>query len=437
MQDSTTKKLNFSTLGRKKIYGSFSGGDITSDGGLIMLRELDRELGLSKAIAKCIKDDRNQSYVEHKAKDLIRQRLFALAGGYEDLNDHDQLRKDINFQTVVSREATLASSSTLSSFESSVTREDCVGLSKLLVEQFIKSHKVAPTELVLDFDPTDFTLYGNQEDSHYHGYYQDFCYLPLYVYCNDQILAAYLRPSNIDGAKHGGAILKLLVTRLRQVWPNVRIRFRCDGAFARRHILSWCECNNVEYLVGLSRNSRIEKALSNQLKLAETEYKNTNTKQKLFTELSYQAGTWHKARRVVAKVEHNRHGSNLRLVVTNMDNSAQDLYENNYCLRGNMENYIKQQKLDLRADRVSAHEFIANQFRVLLSAFAYVLLNHLRVKYLKGTKLAKAYCATIRNSLLKIGAIEISNTRSVKYLFSSSFAHQELFINVVEKLEVG
>ena len=437
MPNCTTSLMNFSPLGRKKITASFTGGSITSDGGLLLLREIDKELGLTHSIAKCIKDKRNQSYVDHKAKDIIRQRVYALAAGYEDLNDHDILRKDISFQTMVSRDSELASSATLSRFENMVTHNDCVALSKLLVEEFIASFKVAPRELILDFDPTDFTLYGNQEDSHYHGYYQDFCYLPLYVYCGEQVLAAYLRPSNIDGSKHGGALLKLLVKRLRQAWPNVLIRFRCDGAFARRHILSWCERNNIEYLVGLSRNSRIEKSLREQLEYAQKEYETTHSKQKLFTELSYQAGTWHKARRVVAKVEYNHHGSNLRLVVTNMNNSSQDLYENNYCLRGNMENYIKQQKLDLRADRVSAHTFVANQFRVLLVAFAYILINKLRDKYLKGTALAKAYCGTIRNKLLKIGAIVIKNTRKIKFLFSDSFVNQDLFTVIAKKIEAG
>lgn len=437
MPNCTTSSMSFSPLGRKKITASFTGCSITSDGGLLLLREIDKELGLTHSIASCIKDERNQSYVDHKVKDIIRQRVYALAAGYEDLNDHDILRKDISFQTMVSRDAELASSSTLSRFENMVTHNDCVALSKLLVEEFIASFKVLPRELILDFDPTDFTLYGNQEDSHYHGYYQDFCYLPLYVYCGSQVLAAYLRPSNIDGSKHGGALLRLLVKRLRQAWPNVLIRFRCDGAFARRHILSWCERNNIEYLVGLSRNSRIEKALSEQLQYAQTEYETTDKKQKLFTELSYQAGTWRNARRVVAKIEHNHHGSNLRLVVTNMNNSAQDLYENNYCLRGNMENYIKQQKLDLRADRVSAHTFVANQFRVLLVAFAYILINKLRDKYLKGTALAKAYCGTIRNKLLKIGAVVIKNTRKIKFLFSDSFVNQDLFTVVAKKIETG
>jgi len=429
--------MQFSKLGSKKVTASFTGGSITSDGGLLLLREIDKELGLTNSMAKCIKDTRHQSYVEHTAKELISQRIYALASGYEDLNDHDVLRKDISFQTMINRDADLASSATLSRFENMITRNDCVALSKLLVEEFISSFKTAPKELVLDFDPTDFTLYGNQESAHYHGYYQDFCYLPLYVYCGEQILAAYLRPSNIDGPSHGGALLKLMASRLRQAWPNVVLRFRCDGAFARRHILSWCERNNIEYLVGLSRNSRIEKILSEQQKYAENEYKNTKIKQKLFTEFSYQAGTWRNARRVVAKVEHNQHGGNLRLIVTNMSNYAQELYEDNYCLRGNMENQIKQQKLDLRADRVSAHTFIANQFRVLLVAFAYVLINKLRTKYLQGTDLATAYCKTIRDKLFKIGAIVIKNSRRVKFLFSSHFVNQYLFTSIAKKMEVG
>lgn len=437
MPNCTTSSMNFSSIGRKKVTASFTGGNITSDGGLVLLREIDKQLGLTNKISNLIADNRNVSYVKHTALQIIRQRVFAIAAGYEDLNDHDELRKDAGLQTIVSKESTLASSSTLCRFENSIHRADCVALSGLLVEEFISSHKSPPTELVLDFDPTDFTLYGDQEHNHYHGYYRDFCYLPLYVYCNNHLLTAYLRPSNIDSAKHGGAILKLLVDKFRSVWANIKIVFRCDGAFARRHILSWCEKSNVEYLVGLSKNIRIEKILNTELAQVKAAYELSGQKQKKFAAFNYQAGTWRNSRRVVAKIEYNHHGSNLRCVVTNMTMPAKELYENNYCLRGNMENYIKQQKLDLRADRVSCHEFIANQFRVLLVGFAYLLIDRLRETHLAGSELANAYCGTIRNALFKIGAIVIRNTRSIKFLFSECFVNQDLFQKITMLFESG
>ncbi len=437
MTNCTINKISFSSLGRKKISGSFTGGSITSDGGLLLLREIDKQQQLTNKMAKLIIDKRDQSYVTHPVIQMLRQRIFGLAAGYEDLNDHDTLRKDSAFQTVVSKEQELAGSSTLSRFENSIDRQDCVRLSHLLVEQFITSYKIPPKELTLDFDPTDFTLHGNQENAHYHGYYQNYCYLPLYVFCNHQLLVAYLRPSNIDGSKHGGAILKLLVKKLRESWPEVKIVFRCDGAFARRHILSWCEHNGIEYLVGLSKNNRIINLAKPTLETAQQLYDATKEKQKLYTEFTYQAGTWHKSRRVIAKVEHNRLGYNLRLVVTNKKEVPQQIYENNYCLRGDMENDIKQQKLDLRADRVSGHEFMVNQFRMLLSGFAYVLFHKLTQTHLKNTKFANSYCKTIRLKLFKIGAIIIKNTRSIKFLFSSTFVEQKLFTQIVLNIESG
>lgn len=434
MTNCNTKQINFSSLGNKKISGSFTGGSITSDGGLLLLREVDKKLQLTSKMAKLITEKRDKSYIEHQALQLLRQRVFALAAGYEDLNDHNTLRKDITFQTVVSKDDELAGDSTLSRFENSINRDDCIRLSNLLVEQFIASFKTSPTELTLDFDPTDFVLHGNQDKAHYHGYYKNYCYLPLYVFCNHQLLVAYLRPSDIDGAKHGGAILKLLVNKLRAVWPEVKITFRCDGAFARKHILNWCENNNVEYLVGLSQNNRIIQLAKPTLDIASQLYNQTLVKQKLFTEFNYQAGTWSKARRVVAKVEHNRYGHNLRLVVTNKTAIAQEIYELDYCLRGDMENDIKQQKLDLRSDRSSSHKFMANQFRMLLSGFAYILFNYLKSSYLKNTKLANSYCSSIRLKLLKIGAIIIKNTRSIKLLFSNTFVNQDLFIQIISKI---
>ena len=348
------------------------------------------------------------------------------------------LRLDPAFQTIVGREEALAGGSTLSRFENMVTREDCLKMSIGLVEHFVCQQEGTPEELILDFDPTDYRLYGNQEGKHYHGYYGDYCYLPLYVFCGEHLLVSYLRPSDIDGALHAGAILKLLVKRFRQVWPNVRVIFRGDGAFARKHILHWCENNNVGYITGIAQNKRLLKLVEPTLKLAKTNFEATQTKQKEFTSFEYAAKGWNNKRKIAAKIEYNSHGSNIRCVITNFTaQDAQIIYDDHYCPRGDMENQIKQQKLDLFASRVSCQKFMANQFRVLLSAYAHVLLASLRRIGLMGTKFASSYYATMRNKLLKIGAVIIKNTRRIQFLFSGHYTEQDLFQKVVEKLVPG
>lgn len=426
--------MNFSPLGRKKVTGSFTGGSITNDGGLLLLREIDKKCKITSNIGRLISDKRNPYYITHTLNSMLRQRIYAIAANYEDINDHDYLRHDVAFQSIINKNKELASSPTLSRLENMVSRADCVRMSINLVEHFISSHKTAPQELVLDFDPTDYKLYGHQEKRNYHGYYGDYCYLPLYVFCGEHLLVSYLRPSDIDGALHAGAILKLLVKRFRQVWPEVKILFRGDCAFARRHLFHFCEHNNVDYVTGISQNKRIEKLATPTLNSALAEFKKTNLNQRAFTEFSYAAQSWNNNRRIVAKIEQNIKGSNLRCVITNLKHEAQIIYDNYYCPRGDMENYIKQQKLDLNAGRVSCPKFIANQFRVLLSSYAYVLLSELRRTLLAGTKFENVYCSTLRNNLLKIGAIVIRNTRRVKFLFSSHYTQQELFKSMISKL---
>ena len=438
MTNCTSKPFTFSRLNSKKVEASFSGGTITSDGGLLLVREVDKKFGITKRLSKLLSDRRNSDYITHTYCDMLRQRIYGLAAGYEDVTDHDKLRLDPAFQTMVSREEDLASASTLSRFENSVTRDDCLRMSLGLVEHFIGQHKTVPNELILDFDPTDYLLYGDQESKHYHGYYSDYCYLPLYVFCGEHLLVSYLRPSDIDGALHAGAILKLLVKRFRQVWPNVRIQFRADSGFTRRPILHWCEHNSVDYVVGMAQNKRILKLVEPTLQRAKSTFEQTETKQKEFISFEYAAESWNYQRRIVTKVEYNSHGSNIRCVVTNLSEpTAESIYNEHYCLRGDMENQIKQQKLDLFASRVSCQRFMANQFRVLLSAYAHVLLASLRQVGLGGTKLANSYYATMRNKLFKIGAIVIKNTRRIQFLFSAHYTEQELFEGIVQKLVPG
>ena len=428
MTDCASDHIAFSPLNRRKLHGDFNGGCVTSNAGALLLRETDLSCELVKNLASCIHDERKQSFVDHSVEDLLRQRVYGLALGYEDVNDHDELRRDMAFQTAINRETTLAGHSTLSRFENSVTRSDCVRMQEKMVEHFIQKHTAPPKELILDFDPTDAKLYGAQQQKYYHGYYGDYCYLPLHVFCGDNLLVSYLRPCNIDGSKHAGAILKLLVKRFKSVWPKVNIIFRGDGAFARKHILHWCENNNVTYITGMSSNSILKKEAAALCSQAEQQYNETEVKQRLFGEIQYSAQSWSCKRRIIYKSEHHEHGSNLRFIVTNIScENPQDVYDKKYCLRGEMENKIKQQKLDLASGRMSCHYFIANQFRILLSGVAYILINDLRQKALVGTKLARAYCQTIRLKLFKIGAVVIKNTRRIQYYFSEHHPHQALF----------
>jgi len=429
------KVMHFSPLNRKKIQAQFSGGAITSDGGLILLREVDKKLGLIKKAAKSLTDKRHQSYVQHSTYDLLKQRILAIAAGYEDLNDHDHLCHDIAFQTTVGREVKLASASTLCRFENAVTREDMVNMSKVLVEHFIQSFKKPPKEIILDFDATDYFTFGEQEHHHYHGHYRHDCFLPLYVFCGDHLLSALLQPSTVSGAHHAGALLKLLVKRLRQAWPDVKIIYRGDADFGRQYrVVSWCELYGVDYVLGFRTNHRLKKLTEDIALHVKLQYQYSQEKQRLFTDFGYKAGTWKRERRLIVKAEHNRKGDNLRFVITSLAGDAQKVYDEMYCARGNMENCIKQQQTDMFADRVSCHDFLANQFRLLLSGIAYTLFIELKKTYLPDSKLGRSYCKTLRIKLIKVGAVVIKNTRRIQFLLSSYCPYQDEFIRIAEKL---
>jgi hypothetical protein len=416
------------------VEANFKGGEISSDGGALLLRQVDRRLKLTAAVARALDDPRRQASCEHDLISLVRQRLYALALGYEDLNDHERLRIDLLLQTAVERDQPLASASTLCRFENRAEREAAKHLHAVMVDQFIASFKRAPKKLILDFDATDDAVHGKQEGRFFHGYYDHYCFLPLYVFCGDQLLVSYLRPSKIDGAKHAWAILALLVKRLRKTFPAVRIIFRGDSGFCRWRMLAWCERHNVGYIVGIAKNNRLNRLAGALIKAAENAYRESGTKQRLFTDITYGADTWDRPRRVIVKAEHSAKGANPRYVVTNLNGQAQALYEKVYCARGDMENRIKEQQLDLFADRTSCSAWWANQFRLLLSSLAYSLLEAMRRLALKGTELARAQAGTIRLKLLKIGAVIVRNTRRVRILLSSAYPHQALFLKVAARL---
>jgi hypothetical protein len=426
--------FQFPSFDRRKIEASFTGGDVSSDGGVLLLRQADRRLGLVAALDRALPDPRNPHFIVHRQVDLLRQRVYGLALGYEDLNDHATLRRDPAWQTALERDEELASSPTLCRLENRVQRQAAFAFHRVLVEKFIASFGAAPAELILDFDATDDRVHGKQEGRAFHGYYGDWCFLPLYVFCGEQLLVSYLRPSNIDAARHSWAILKLLAQRLRQAWPGVKIIFRGDSGFCRWKMLRWCERHGVSYIVGLAKNARLQAMLQPQMEQAEAQHQSTKEKVRLFTDLEYAAGTWDVPRRVLAKAEHTAQGSNPRFVVTNLEGDAQVLYDEVYCARGEMENRIKEQQLGLFADRTSCHHWWANQFRLLLSSCAYVLVEAIRRLGLHGTELARAQVATIRLQLLKIGTVILRNTRRIRLLFSSAYPRQELFRRVCQRL---
>ncbi len=427
MPNCTTPELDFPSFDRRKIEASFSGGDVTSDGGLLLLREADRRLGLVQALNAVLPDPRDPAQITHRQVDLLRQRIYGLAQGYEDLNDHDTLRRDLAWQTALERSDELASDSTLCRLEQRVDRKAALAFHKVLLDQFIASFKEAPTELILDFDATDDRVHGQQEGRHFHGYYGHYCFLPLYVFCGEQLLVSYLRPSNIDGARHAWAILKLLTLRLREAWPEVRLILRADSGFCRWKMLHWCDWAGVDYLVGLAKNPRLEALGAALMTQAQQAFAATGKKQRLFGWVEYGAATWDRKRQVIAKAEHGDQGKNPRFVVTSLEGDARQLYDEVYCARGEMENRIKEQQLGLFSDRTSCHHWWANQFRVLLSAAAYVLVETIRRVGLHGTELARAQVGTIRLKLLKIGAVILRNTRRIRLLLSSAYPYQEIF----------
>lgn len=438
MTDCNTQSLLFSSLSSRKIQADFNGGSLTSDGGALLLREVDKRIGLIDCINQCIPDPRNQFFIAYQQKMMLAQRIFGIALGYEDLNDHQDLRQDPLFQLISERgikdDMPLASPPTLCRLENRVDHKTLAEIAKVFVERFIASYTKTPDELILDFDPTDDPVHGNQQKRFFHGYYDHYCFLPLYVFCGPQLLVAYLRPADIEPAMHSRAIVKLLVKRIRQQWPNVKIIFRGDSGFCRWRLMRWCDKHDVGYIIGLARNAVLTRLAEQFTSVSKTQFEQTQRKQRIFGEFMYAADTWDKQRRVIVKAEHLRQGENTRFVVTNLAGDTQELYDNLYCQRGEMENRIKEQQLGLFADRTSCHDFVANQFRVLLSAAAYILIETLRREALVDTELANAQVDTIRNKILKIGARVVCSVRRIVLHLAGGYPLKELFACILARL---
>lgn len=435
MTNCSRETFEFPPLGGRKIEAGFDGGEVSSDGGLLLLRDVDRRLGLLNDVARRLEDPRDQLRIQHSLVSLLKQRVYALALGYEDLNGHHSLRHDTLMRTALGRDEELASSPTLCRLENwAHHRQSAVAIHQAIVDTFIASFTQAPKQLILDFDATDDHVHGPQENRFFHGYYDHYCFLPLFVFCGQQLLAAYLRPSKNDGARQAWAILSLLVKRFRQVWPDVHIIFRGDGGFCRHRMLSWCEHNRVSYCVGLPKNPRLNKRGEEYLAEMAVDYHRYGEKQRDFMSFQYAAETWDRWRQVIARLEYGPQGADQRYIVTNLLGAPRQLYENLYCQRGNMENNIKSVPLDLFSGRTSGHYFIANQFRLLMSALGYILLERMRAPALAGTELANGTLGTIRLKLLKIGAVVLRNTRRIKIFFSSAYPLQDLFKQTVKRL---
>lgn len=435
MTECTGQRELFGKVGRARIEATFEGGDISSDaGGALLLRQAERRFGLLAAAARCLPDHRNPHLIQHTRRAQLTQRVFGIALGYEDLNDHDTLRADRALQMALGQRREASSSPTLCRFENAMGRPEAVALHQVLVDHFIAGHQQAPDELVLDLDATDDAVHGRQEGRFFHGYYDQYCFLPLYVFAGEALLVAYLRPANVDGAHHAAAIVKRLVTRLRQAWPQVKLTIRADSGFCRRRLLGWCERNDVQYVIGLAKNKRLNRLSAGPMAATRARFEATGDKQRGFAEFAYAAGTWPRERRVIVRCEHGAQGANPRYIVTNRDDEAAHLYDALYCQRGEMENRIKEQQLGLFADRTSCSRWWPNPFRLLQASLAYALMQGIRRVGLAGTELARAQCTTIRLKLFKIGATLIGSVRRLRVLLSSACPYRELWLTAAERL---
>ena len=457
-------QLEFHALGRREVVGKFDGGNITSDAGGLLLRETEKRTGIIAGFAKCFEDLRKPEMIEHTVTELVGQRIYGLALGYEDLNDHDDLRCDPLFAVLVGKEdpegekrvrsqdrgKAAAGKSTLNRLELTPGEPTAAELrykkiiinseqlDRLFVNVFLQAHAEAPEEIVLDVDATDDPLHGNQEGRFFHGYYMNYCYLPLYIFCGEFLLCARLRPSNIDASEGTVEELERIVEQIRHTWPEVKIVVRADSGFCRDNIMTWCEVNGIDYVLGFAKNERLKAMIADELHQAQQQYEETKVASRVFKDLRYQTReSWTRERRVVAKAEHLDKGSNPRFIVSSIEPERMDartLYEELYCERGDMENRIKEQQLWLFADRTSAGKMRANQIRLYFSSAAYLLMQALRRLGLQGTQMAAAQCNTIRLKLLKVGAQVKVTVRKVWISLAGGYPYADLFYQVFRNL---
>ena len=466
MTECKPKTIEFHPLGSREVAGHFDGGEITSDAGGLLLREVEQRTGILKKFAICFVDYRNPVAIEHPVQDLVAQRVYGLCLGYEDLNDHDQLRADPLLAVMVGktdpkgenrrdnrdRGKALAGKSTLNRLERTPadagagnryqkTVMQPEAIDRLFVDHFLDAHERPPIQIVLDLDATDDPVYGHQEGRFFHGYYDCYCYLPLYIFCGEFLLSAQLRSAGIDAAKGALADLKRVVKQIRSRWRRVPILVRGDSGFCRDAIMSWCEGEGIDYVFGLAKNPRLLKEIKAELKAAEEESTKTKEAARIYKNFRYQTleKTWSRTRRVIGKAEYvHKKGDNPRFVVTSLPQKwfpAPVVYEAMYCQRGEMENRIKEQQLGLFADRTSTSTMHANQLRLYFSSIAYLMMHDLRRLALKGTDLERAQCTTIPLKLLKIGAQIHVSVRRVWIRMAASYPYKEAYQQAFSNLQ--
>lgn len=444
MTECTQSQFEFEAHFSRRVVAEFSGERLTTEGGSLLLRAADRKIGLLRRVAHCFSDGRDPQRIEHELSEMLAQRIYGLALGYEDLNDHEQLRHDPLLGMLAGRSdlgAPLAGKSTLNRLERTPSGSPLgeryhkisyspEALDALLVDLFLQAHRRAPREIVLDLDATDTPLHGRQEGRFFHGYYGHYCYLPLYVFCGDHLLCARLRPSNIDASAGTLEEVQRIVRQIRARWPKTRILLRADSGFCREELLAWCETSDVHYVFGFARNRRLRGIIGRAMHQARQEHRRTGKPARVFCEFAYRTKkSWSRARRVVAKAEQIEGKENPRYLVTSLDAQdwpAQKLYEQMYCARGEMENRIKEQ-LSLFSDRLSTETMRANQLRLYFSSLAYVLIEALRRLGLAGTAWAQAQGDTIRLRLLKIAAQVRITARRIWIRYSSAYPWQNIF----------
>jgi hypothetical protein len=438
--------FGFARVESRAVVAGFDGGTMTSDAGALLLGATDQAVGLVDRFAECFADSRAPELIEHTVRTLVGQRIFALALGYEDLVDHDQLRHDPTLAVLAGKLsarrkdcAPLAGKSTLNRLElggPELTRYhriawDGAKIEALFVDLFLEAHQRPPKQIILDLDATDDPLHGHQEGRFFHGYYDCYCYLPLYIFCGSHLLAAKLRRANIDASAGAVEETARIVAQIRARWPEVGIVLRADSGFAREALMSWCEANGVDFLFGLAKNERLVTEIAAELAAAEEDSKASGQPARRFKEFQWSTrDSWSRQRRVIAKAEWTAGAANPRFVVTSLsaeEAAPQRLYEEIYCARGDMENRIKECQLDLFADRTSAATMRANQLRLWFASMAYALICALRRIALQQTQFAKATCGTIRLKLLKIGALVRTRFRRVKFAMASSCPYQRDF----------
>jgi hypothetical protein len=444
MTQCNQSQFGFAPHFSRQVNARFSERQLSTEGGALLLRETDRKIGLLARVSKCFSDYRHPGLIEHELGELLAQRIYGLALGYEDVNDHEELRRDPLLALTSGKrklEEPLAGKSTLNRLELTPAGSplhdryhkitySTEAVDALLVDIFLEAHAKAPRRIVLDLDVTDTPLYGQQEDRFFHGYYNEYCYLPLYLFCGDHLLCARQRASNQDASAGSREEVERIVQQIRQRWPKVRIILRADSGFCREELMAWCEQNQVDYVFGLARNSRLQRKIAPQLQEAKQAQETTGKAARVFAEFSYRTRkSWSRSRRVVAKAEYLEKGENPRFVVTSLPAESWEaaaLYEKTYCGRGEMENRIKEQ-LSLFADRMSTESMRANQLRLYFSSLAYVLVHALRRLALVGTPWAQAQVHTIRLRLLKIAAEVRLSVRRIWVTFSNAYPWKDIF----------